>query len=232
LSRRTWYSGSRRYVRHAKTLVVAGVLITGIKLLGRDRPSAGQAEAPAPSDDKAPSQGRSKRISTWLTHLSGSQRSFVAVGIFSELTGWYIFIGPTMGKAPTRQADSLSTIGTIFVALFLIAALIIMTVRDGRGIIFFLQFTFSALVSNFSLLYWNYGTTANFSQSLSHLDAIYFTVGTLSTAGTGNIVPTSQLGRGLQTAQMIIDIFFLVVAVSLVLARLASRLDKAKSSTD
>ena len=66
----------------------------------------------------------------------------------------------------------------------------------------------------FSVIYWTYGTSGNFSSRLTHLDAIYFTMGTLSTAGTGNIVSVSQLARGLQTLQMLLDLGFLLVAVT------------------
>jgi bacteriorhodopsin len=71
-----------------------------------------------------------------------------------------------------------------------------------------------------------YGTTSNFSVQLSHLDAIYFSVGTLTTAGTGNIVATSEIARGIQTIQMILDLILVVFAVTLVLSALSSRLAK------
>jgi Ion channel len=74
----------------------------------------------------------------------------------------------------------------------------------------------------FSLLYWNYGTPANFNISLTRLDAIYFSIGTLSTAGTGNLNATSELARGLQALQMVLDLGFLLIAVTLVVNRLAS----------
>ena len=79
----------------------------------------------------------------------------------------------------------------------------------------------------FSVIYWTYGTSGNFSTRLTHLDAIYFTMGTLSTAGTGSIAPVSQLARGLQTLQMLLDLGFLLVAVTLVVGRLAARETKS-----
>ena len=39
---------------------------------------------------------------------------------------------------------------------------------------------FIALTQAFSYLYWKYGTTANFNMPLSRLDAVYFTLGTLT----------------------------------------------------
>jgi hypothetical protein len=103
-------------------------------------------------------------------------------------------------------------------------------VSSRLGIYFDLVFYLLAFVSMFSLIYWTYGTSHNFSTQLTHLDAIYFTMGTLSTAGTGNIVPVSELARGLQTLQMLLDLGFLLVAVTLVVGRLAADRADSKSS--
>ncbi len=55
-------------------------------------------------------------------------------------------------------------------------------------------------------------------------------MGTLSTAGTGSLVPVSQLARGLQTLQMLLDLGFVLVAVTLVVGRLATARADSKSS--
>jgi hypothetical protein len=89
--------------------------------------------------------------------------------------------------------------------------------------------SFSSLAATFSTLYWNYGTAANFTEGLTRLDAVYFTVGTLTTAGTGTISATSQVARGLQTLQMTLGIVLIVFAVSLVIAELSSRIQKRKA---
>jgi len=103
-------------------------------------------------------------------------------------------------------------------------------VSSTLGIYFDLVFYLLTFVSMFSLIYWTYGTSHNFSTQLTHLDAIYFTIGTLSTAGTGNVVPVSELARGLQTLQMLLDLGFLLVAVTLVVGRLATSRADSKSS--
>jgi voltage-gated potassium channel len=82
---------------------------------------------------------------------------------------------------------------------------------------------FSVLVAEFAFLYFTYGSMANFSTNLSRLDAIYFAIGTLSTAGTGNIAATSEVARGIQTVQMVLDLVLIVFAVTLVLAALSNR---------
>jgi hypothetical protein len=95
-----------------------------------------------------------------------------------------------------------------------------------------LLFAFSTLMAIFSTLYWNYGTVANFSQRLTRLDAIYFTVGTMTTAGTGNINAISEAARGLQVLQMILDLGLLVFVVGLVVAELSSRSKNTTSRSE
>lgn len=58
-------------------------------------------------------------------------------------------------------------------------------------------------------------------------DALYFTIGTLTTAGTGALQPASQFCRRLVTLQMIVDFVILAVVVTVVVARLAARLVEA-----
>lgn len=78
---------------------------------------------------------------------------------------------------------------------------------------------FSLVLQLFSYIYWAYGTRANFGMSLSHLDSLYFALGTLTTAGTGNLATISETARRIQTLQMVLDVGLVVVAVTLVLAR-------------
>jgi hypothetical protein len=82
----------------------------------------------------------------------------------------------------------------------------------------------------FMASYWSCGGGHNFNIHLTRLDAVYFTIGTLSTAGTGNIVATSELARVLQTLQMALDMVFLLIAVTLVVTRLGTVRRKVKAS--
>jgi Ion channel len=95
-----------------------------------------------------------------------------------------------------------------------------------------LLYAFSTLTAIFSTLYWNYGTAANFSHVLTRLDAIYFTVGTMTTAGTGNINASSEVARGLQILQMVLDLGLVVFAVGLVVAELSSRTKRTTSRVE
>jgi voltage-gated potassium channel len=98
------------------------------------------------------------------------------------------------------------------------------------GIYVDLTYYLVVFVGVFSAIYWSYGTARNFGMPLTHLDAVYFTIGTLSTAGTGNIVATSELARALQSLQMLLDLGFLLIAVTLVIMRFSSLKSESKSS--
>lgn len=74
----------------------------------------------------------------------------------------------------------------------------------------------------FALLYYSAGTGKNFTHPLSHDDAFYFAVGTLSTAGTGNIVATSDTARSLQTWEMLVGMGLVLFGVSAAVARIMS----------
>jgi voltage-gated potassium channel len=78
---------------------------------------------------------------------------------------------------------------------------------------------FSTIVLAFSTIYWTIGTKANFGMELSRVDAIYFALGTLTTAGTGTIVPTSGLARAIVSGQMIVDFVFVAAAVTIAITR-------------
>jgi len=91
--------------------------------------------------------------------------------------------------------------------------------------------TLSLLLVTFSWFYWEYGDTANFTRPLTHLDALYFTLGTLTTAGTGSFAATSQTAVGIQTAQMAVDLTLTLFVAGVVVARFAPPLVRAATAT-
>ncbi len=58
-------------------------------------------------------------------------------------------------------------------------------------------------------------TADSYSQAMSRLDALYFTITTLATVGFGDITPTSQLARAVTTVQMVMGVALLGVGVRL-----------------
>lgn len=91
-------------------------------------------------------------------------------------------------------------------------------------------YVFSLILQLFSYMYWAYGTTRDFNANLSHLDSFYFALGTLSTAGTGNISAISETTRGLQTLQMGLDFILIGFVVVLILTRYSNLLDHQPTS--
>jgi hypothetical protein len=80
-----------------------------------------------------------------------------------------------------------------------------------------------AVVSVSSGLYYSVGGIGHWSPGLSHVDAIYVAVGTLTTAGASGIVPTSNLTRALVVTQMLADIVLFTIMGAVVLDRLTQR---------
>lgn len=102
-----------------------------------------------------------------------------------------------------------------------LAIVMLITARNTiAAIAMSLLYTLLSTVFVFATLYWGYGSSSNFSVPLTRLDSIYFAVGTLSTAGTGNIAAISELSRELQLAQMILDFMLVVFAIALITPRL------------
>jgi hypothetical protein len=94
----------------------------------------------------------------------------------------------------------------------------------------FLAYVVSLLLQYFSYIYWSYGSTTNFTIPLSHLDSFYFALGTLSTAGSGNISAISALSRGLQSWQMGLDLVLIGFVAALILARYATLFDRPRTT--
>ena len=88
-----------------------------------------------------------------------------------------------------------------------------------------LMYTFSLILQLFSYIYWSYGADGNFTTTLTHLDSFYFALGTLTTAGTGNIAPLNETTRGLQALQMGLDFALISFVVVLVLTRYSDLLN-------
>jgi hypothetical protein len=150
------------------------------------------------------------------------QKIFIrtAAGIFLA-TLWLTFIFTDRSRGNVSWPYIISWV----VIVILYIGLIINGVLRGSDLLqltFRLIFIVVFVMEVFSSTYWSYGVPPNFNIPLTHLDAFYFMLGTLSTAGTGTINATSELARGLQAVQMAVDLGLVVFAVSLVVSRFVS----------
>jgi hypothetical protein len=78
------------------------------------------------------------------------------------------------------------------------------------------------IIQDFTLVYFNIGTVANFSRPLTRLDALYVALGNFTTAGTGNISPISEEARAWVICQYSIDVALLTGLVSFLLWRVSA----------
>ena len=71
----------------------------------------------------------------------------------------------------------------------------------------------------------------NFSEPLSRIGSLYFTVVTFGTVGFGDITPTTDLGRLVASAQVILDLVFIGLIVRVILGASKRTLEKASSDS-
>jgi voltage-gated potassium channel len=93
--------------------------------------------------------------------------------------------------------------------------------RAIRGIIVSLSIFIVALASTYLRI--AHQQPSSFNDTLTKLDALYFTVTVLATVGFGDIVPRSELARSITTVQMLLDLVFLATAGRLLITTATQR---------
>jgi hypothetical protein len=144
-----------------------------------------------------------------------------------QATPWYLWF-----NQKTRHSPSHSTIllAFIYVCLMIFQVMIFARTRSNSFVRWIVLLSaFSTLIGSFSSLYWNCGISANFGTELTRFDAFYFTLGTLSTAGSGNIIATSDVSRAIQVWQMGLDLGLVLFAVGITVNKLSSIPAKKRS---
>jgi len=181
-------------------LVVAGVVFAISKLRDRDVPAIGKRKLEVP--------------------------------VFLALAAFVVFpisVGFRIAAETTRVAGRASVGGVVYVVIFLVILPLIWLAasRRFRPVVtaVVLAYGFAVLLETFTLVYWSHGTSRNFGMPLSHFDAFYFALGTLTT-GTGNISAVTEASRRIQTTQMVIDLAFIGFIVALLMARYSTLLDR------
>ncbi|MCH6472229.1 potassium channel family protein [Sinomonas terrae] len=155
----------------------------------------------------------------------------LGVNLLVQVSGWVIFviILPVGTGSLMDQPlfwSSIPIIGVWFLASIGAST----TSQSPWPTIANLVYALSTVVWFFSMMYWIIGTPVNFGGSqLSKVDAIYFALGMLSTAGTGSLSPTSDTSRLLVSMQMLVDIAFTGFVLVLAVTRLGEHLGGARA---
>jgi hypothetical protein len=157
-----------------------------------------------------------KSLKLWNTEFG-----WIVVGLVIQLAVWPWFIAAT-----ERGHISAWAITFIVLALAVNLFLIVLSVRpsDLIGVIPIFVSAVLIVIGTFSYFYWEHGTAKEFHITLTHFDAFYFAIGTLST-GTGNISAISTTSRVLQSLQMITDFILIVFVAAAIFARISTRWD-------
>lgn len=143
---------------------------------------------------------------------------------------------------PLDASFSDTTIIVLFVGLLLFAALIAVQARaiahspyPRLTAITALAFSIPLFVLLFATTYYLMQKSADssFSESMTRLDALYFTVTVLTTVGFGDITPVSELARSLTTVQMVGDLLLIGLVVRVLLSAVQTGLaGRTKSDSD
>lgn len=147
----------------------------------------------------------------------------VLINVLMLFYHWSLLFNSTR---PTSLVDTQGAIATAVVAFLVAALATYVTASVARmrysniyAVSAVAVYAFLLITVLFATLYWTIGTTAHFNIELSRIDAIYFALGTLTTAGTGSIAPTSHLARAFVSGQMILNLVFIAGALTIVIAR-------------
>lgn len=143
----------------------------------------------------------------------------------------YLWVGFLVQRSRLAAGPVLVTNDAQAIAFGVVTIIAAVVLDMGKvRIVAALLWTWLLLIVDFSYFYWSHGTTQNFSEPLSHLGAIYFAVGTLTTAGTGGITATSSSTRGLQLLEMVLGLALIAFALAVVINRFAAGLNASKDS--
>ena len=158
----------------------------------------------------------------------------IAVGflLFAEAVLWlYYFLRASRGSSSSIHLGhngDVSRIIEVVGATLLVAAVSVWVIKRISGRTGTLAealglaiFSVSVLVYTFATLYYEWGL-ANWSRSLSHVDALFIALGTLTTAGTGELQASTELAHCLLIVQMLVDILMFTGIVAVVTSRIVS----------
>ncbi len=157
------------------------------------------------------------------THKRAAQRMLLVLGtsiaLVAAMTLAYAALPTPSYKHPAYVVFFALLALTVYLG---VTVWLFMTVKSRDQIAFagilLLTFLTTFFVLGFAWLYQQLEITdpGSFSEPLSKVSAVYFTVAVLSTVGFGDIRPIDDLARGLVTAQMVLGVGLHATAIGLV----------------
>jgi Ion channel len=120
-------------------------------------------------------------------------------------------------------------VGLIFAAIYAESIVI----RYGvTGLVVAAAYGMSAVLAAFAYGYWLLSNLvpASFNVAMSRMDAVYFTLGTFTTTGTGRLSAQSSWAELMISGQVVLGWTFVAVLVALVVPRVAAAYKRQSNS--
>ncbi|HEY2506477.1 MAG TPA: ion channel [Streptosporangiaceae bacterium] len=160
-------------------------------------------------------------------------------GLLVALAFVPMFVSPSVGRSGSALAWTLFAAAMVVACCALTLVLVTTVVYPEwqvikygiAGLVFSTACGAVAVLSVFAYVYWLLSSLvpASFNLPLSRVDALYFTLGTFTTTGTGRIVAQSSLAELLVSGQVVLGWGFVAVLLALLVPRAAAA-HKSRSS--
>jgi hypothetical protein len=173
-----------------------------------------------------------------LAELSKSERRRALVRSGAIIVGTLALLLGALYTLPFDHLSSERSVIRLGVVIALVAAVFILQVRrishaelpelravEALGIVI------GVFLVGFSIVYLSMSRNnfATFTQSLDPTKALYFTISVFSTVGFGDITPRTDLARLVVSAQMLLDLAIIGVAVRMIFTAARSRIAPGES---
>jgi hypothetical protein len=141
----------------------------------------------------------------------------VCVLVPVQVVFWIYFWATSARSGLSAPMVLVSCVPPTVVTIYAVAT--VMVIKDRLWTTVVIVFAAVDILITFSKLYYDAGTTRDFTEPLSHTGALYFSLGMLTTAGTGTISPVSDAAKTVVGIQMILDLLFFAVALVIAVTR-------------
>jgi hypothetical protein len=150
----------------------------------------------------------------WLTNRTGTQ--YEVTFFLPRIHGTIFTVAAIVVTASAGFFACYVLLGSTVLAIF--GSFLAHSVADVVQAVAAVVWLVLYLIWTFSFTYYLLGSPHYWSKELSHVDAIYVAVGTLTTAGSAGISASDDLTRGILIGQMVIDLLGVTVSLALILS--------------